>query len=138
MEKKYLIMDDGRVLALRSFGHVQEGDIGGFVDGEHNLSHEGLCWVGDDASVTEGAGVIGDALCDGRAIVRHVAEVSGRAWVSDDCMICGMSVVTDDAIVGDEARIYSVRVGGREVVGGSTVLHPVYEPSNEVTAKWKL
>ena len=51
---KYELTDDIRVLgfaalhrirALRSFGNVKAGDVGGWVEREANLSHDGDCWV---------------------------------------------------------------------------------------------
>lgn len=53
-EKKYEILDErdnlyGRILhrirAVRDFGAVRKGDLGGFVEREENLSHEGTCWI---------------------------------------------------------------------------------------------
>ena len=46
--KKYKILktgkNKGRIKALRSFMNVSKGDVGGFVEKEENLSHEGDCW----------------------------------------------------------------------------------------------
>lgn len=53
-EKKYEFTDetievDGyilhRIRALRDFGSVHAGDLGGFIESEDNLSHDGTCWV---------------------------------------------------------------------------------------------
>ena len=59
MEKKYRLLENdtitvsGRTLyrieALRDFADVRIGDRGGYVESEKNLSHEGDCWVYDDA-----------------------------------------------------------------------------------------
>lgn len=38
-----------RIQALKSFSDVKEGDIGGFVQCENNLSQFENCWVYDDA-----------------------------------------------------------------------------------------
>jgi len=40
-----------RIEALRDFSDVKKGDIGGFVQSEHNLSHRGDCWIYEDAVV---------------------------------------------------------------------------------------
>ena len=60
-EKKYeILMDEdhtiefeGRVLhrirALKNFGLVEIGEIGGYVQTEDNLSQYGNCWIYDDA-----------------------------------------------------------------------------------------
>jgi hypothetical protein len=50
MKKKYeLIKSDipglYRIKAVRDFSDVKKGDIGGYVESEDNLSHEGDCWV---------------------------------------------------------------------------------------------
>ena len=50
-----------RIKALRSFGDVKEGDLGGWLDSESNLSHDGDCWVCDNAEVSGNAKVYGDA-----------------------------------------------------------------------------
>lgn len=60
MEKKYELTDEilevgGRVLhrinALRNFGNIKQGEIGGWIENEDNLSHCGDCWVYGDAEV---------------------------------------------------------------------------------------
>ena len=40
-----------RIKALKDFGSVKEGDLGGFIESEKNLSQEGDCWVGGNAWV---------------------------------------------------------------------------------------
>ena len=34
-----------RIEALKSFGTVRVGDLGGYIESENNLSHEGTAWV---------------------------------------------------------------------------------------------
>ena len=76
-EKKYTINSDGRVVALRDFANVKAGDVGGFVESEINLSHDGFCWVSGDAEVSGNAWVSGDARVSGDAWVFGNARVSG-------------------------------------------------------------
>lgn len=38
-----------RIQALRDFGNVKEGDIGGYIESEKNLSQDGNAWVSGDA-----------------------------------------------------------------------------------------
>ena len=79
--RKYEIVD-GRVKALRDFSDVKKGEVGGYVKGEHNLSHEGDCWVYEGAKVSEYADVYGDA------------KVYGYAKVSGDIVVSGYVVVS--------------------------------------------
>ena len=44
-----------RIKALKDFNDVKSGDLGGFVDSENNLSHEGNCWIYDSAVVCDSA-----------------------------------------------------------------------------------
>lgn len=48
-----------RIKALRDFGNVKKGDLGGYIESEDNLSHEGTAWIYDDAEV------YGDIQIDG-------------------------------------------------------------------------
>ena len=62
-----------RIKALISFGNVTAGDLGGYVEKEENLSHNGDAWVYGDAKVSGNAEVYGDAKIYGNA------EVYGNA-----------------------------------------------------------
>jgi len=77
-----------RVIALRSFGCVAKGEVGGFVEKEANLSQEGDAWVSGDAQV------YGDAWVSGDARVYGNARVSGDAWVSGDARVSGNARVS--------------------------------------------
>ena len=50
-----------RIKSLKSFSDVKEGDLGGWIEKESNLSQEGDAWVFDDAQVSGDARVCGDA-----------------------------------------------------------------------------
>ena len=69
MNKKFeLLLDDTitflgvklfRIKALISFGNVEEGDLGGYVEKEDNLSASGNAWVFSNAKVSGNAEVNG-------------------------------------------------------------------------------
>ena len=77
MNKKFeLLLDDTitifgiklfRIKALISFGNVEEGEIGGYVEKEDNLSSSGDAWVYGDARVYGNAWVSGNAEVSGDA-----------------------------------------------------------------------
>ena len=50
-----------RIKATVEFGFVKVGELGGWIEKEENLSHEGKAWVCDDAKVWGNAEVCGDA-----------------------------------------------------------------------------
>lgn len=88
-----------RIKALKDFGHVKKGDLGGFIESEKNLSQDGNAWIyGDarvfgDAEVSGNAKVYGNAEVYGDAIVYGDAKVSGHARVSGHDWISGNSEV---------------------------------------------
>ena len=73
-----------RVKALVAFCDVEKGELGGFIEKEDNLSHDGNAWVSGDAQVFGNAQVSGDAWVYGDAWVSGNAQVSGNAWVYGD------------------------------------------------------
>ena len=63
-----------RIQALRSFGDVAEGDIGGWIEREENLSQEGNAWVYGNAKVYDDAKI---NSCDKILWVGSVGSRSG-------------------------------------------------------------
>ena len=94
MNKKFeLLLDDTitifgiklfRIKALISFGGVEKGELGGYIEKEDNLSFYGNAWVSGDAWVYGNAGVYSNARVSGDARVYGNAEVYGNARVSGD------------------------------------------------------
>ena len=50
-----------RIRAVAEFGLVKVGDLGGWIEKEENLSHEGKAWVWGNAEVWGNAKVCGNA-----------------------------------------------------------------------------
>ena len=50
-----------RIKALVEFGNVNVGDLGGYIEKESNLSHDGDAWVYGNAEVCGNAKVYGNA-----------------------------------------------------------------------------
>ena len=68
-----------RICALRDIPRcgVKEGDLGGWVESEGNLTQEGDCWVFDDALIYGDARVSDDAQVFGNARVFDAAVCGG-------------------------------------------------------------
>lgn len=102
MEKKYKLTEetlavDGhvlhRIIALRDFGGVKKGDLGGFIEKESNLAHDWNCWIYNDAVVCGNAEVYGNAIVYGNAEVCGEAKVCGEAMVYGEAKVCGNAKV---------------------------------------------
>ncbi|MDX9692493.1 MAG: hypothetical protein RBT45_08550 [Acholeplasmataceae bacterium] len=142
--KKYELIDVGdkyngntkvyRVKALRDFGFVKKGEVGGFIENEDNLSHKGNCWVYDDAYVIDKAKVYEDAIVATNAWVFDNAEVYGNAKVSGDAFIYHHAKVFGDAKVYDYGRVYnSAQVFGNAIVHGNARVKGTMKASQPVT-----
>lgn len=124
-----------RIRALKNFGDVKKGDIGGWVESEKNLSQKGLCWIYDDAKVSakarvsENARVMDLAVVDSNARVYGTAGVCDLSHVTDYATVRGNSIVRDKScvmefgLVDDHAFLYDrATVSGRaQVVGFARV-----------------
>ena len=87
-----------RIQALKDFGDVKAGDIGGYVASERNLSQDGDCWIYDNAIVCDNAIVHGNARVYDNALVCDNAIVCSDASVHGDAIVCGNAIVTKDPI----------------------------------------
>lgn len=105
--------------------HAKTGERGGLVSSGTNLSHEGDCWIGENARVTGmarvrdnarvrgHARVSGKAIFSGHAAIFEQACVSGSILVSDKAEISGQAILTGHVFVGGDARIHgTARVNG--------------------------
>lgn len=73
-----------RIRALGDFGDVKKGDIGGYIESEENLSHNGDCWIYSNA------------------------RVYGNARVYDAARVYDCAEVYDNASLGGDAKVKSV------------------------------
>lgn len=164
--KKYELVPDAearfmgrvvhRICALRDFGRVHTGDIGGYVESEDNLSQEGGAWIYGDAIVCDNArvfenalvcdnakvfgsaSVYGDAVVAGNASVYGFARVSGRskvhgcASVHERAEVRGLATVTGDASVCGEAIMHGIaRAADNATVGGDALIYEGAEVCGE-------
>jgi len=93
MEQKYKLIETGpgwhRIKALKDFtlitGEIiKKDDVGGYVRSEDCLSHEGLCWIMNDAFV--------EGNVSRNAVVKDNAKIYGN--------VCGNAIVRDSGYVG--------------------------------------
>lgn len=135
--KKYRLLDSDtkvffgktlfRIQALNSFGDVQEGDLGGYIEKEKNLSHDGNAWVYnnaqvfDEALVCGNAKIFGSAKIFGNAKVYDNAQIYDYAWVFSNVRVLGNAWVCGNARVGGNATISgNAYVCDNAYVGGNS------------------
>ena len=143
-EQKYILTEETktvfghtlhRIQAVRDFNDVKRGDLGGFIETEHNLSNEGNAWVYDNANaygnaivygnakVYGNAAVYGDAMIYGNARVHGYAQVYGNAKVCGNAIVFGNVQVYGSAAVFESAVVYgNAKVYGNAMVHGDAVV----------------
>lgn len=67
-----------RIRAIAEFGLVKIGDLGGWIEKEENLSHEGKAWVYGNAKVWGDAKVCGDANIFSASHVLVIGAIGSR------------------------------------------------------------
>ena len=116
---RIIALDD---IKVNPFLTVHEGELGGFVEGEHNLSQTGNAWVDGSACVSGKALVTDKAWVHGEAQIGENAKIGGTSQVRGKAVIKGKSVVKGDSQVYGKAVIDGASNLVDTVVGGSVVV----------------
>ena len=95
-----------QIEALKDFGDVKAGDLGGYIESKENLSQYDNAWVYGDAQVLGNAQVFDNARVYGNACVFDNARVYGNACVFDNAEVYGNALVYDNAQVFGNARVF--------------------------------
>lgn len=107
-----------QVRALKNFGNVKAGDLGGYVESEYNLSQQGNAWICGEAKVYDNAMVYDNAIVGGDARVYGCAEIYGNALVGGNAEVYDEAKVYEDAAVYDKAKVR----GLAQICGGARVV----------------
>jgi carbonic anhydrase/acetyltransferase-like protein (isoleucine patch superfamily) len=143
-----------RIKALRDIPDrkVKKGDIGGFVTDKMTLSHQGKCWIGNNA-VVHGAAITGDATVGDNAIIYAGNETTSetikrlssiidtgmrdnftalaRITVEDEVVIKGNAKLTAFSV--SETYINPVKIkGGVRIFGEAQLSSPALIGNNVV------
>ena len=131
-ERKYVLLDDDviiapngrvcyRIKAIKDFGYIAAGQLGGYVQNIHSLSQSGNCWVADNAVIWGGGHVYEDAIIRENAQVFEKAIVQGKSVVSGGCLIGGAAKIEGTAQVE-----LSCIVAGEAYISGDAIVRGSY------------
>lgn len=121
---------------------VKAGDLGGYVTNRKILSHEGNCWIGenarvagfvrveDNAYITENANVLTANTFDFMSRASRDTTISGNAYIGGNAKIkttirpANLRTVIDGnaSIVGDVSLIDMERISDNATIGGYVVI----------------
>lgn len=99
-----------QIVALKSFGSVLEGDTGGYIQSEKNLSHEGNCWVADNAVVFDNARIEDNAYIGGNAAIGGTSLIYG-----DTFLIGRMALMSDADICASNHCVHIDTIGDNSI-----------------------
>ena len=85
-----------RIRALKDFGDVKAGDLGGYIEKEENLFQEGNCWVYDNAKVFDNVQVFDNAKIYDKAEIFTNIEIGGETEVKGNEKIFNHSQYVDN------------------------------------------
>ena len=122
-----------QIEALYTFGDVEIGQRGGWVEQEANLSQSGNCWLEPGAFIWGNARVEENAIISGESEICQGAKVSGNAHVdgsriSGECHIYGSARVLHQseviAVLGlTEDAEMRLQIYGNATVRASRIVH---------------
>ena len=95
-----------RIRALKEFGDVRVGDIGGYVSSELNLNHNDDCWIYNDAIVCQGAILRGNSKVYDRARVYGSAFITGDVGIYHNARVFGNAIISKNVIIANKAKVY--------------------------------
>jgi len=111
-DRKYKGIHLLRVRALRDFGDVKAGDVGGCVQDRRNISQNGDCWLSYDCVIIGRGRLQANARMRGRAVIKDNAFLGANAYMQDNTVLCGNAIVT-----GTTELLNNVIVGGNIKLG---------------------
>ena len=127
MEKKYELIESDikglyRIRALTRINYfVAEGDIGGYVQAESNLSQAGTCWIYGNAKILDDAEVLENSTIKGYAKVMENASVYDNAEISGTAVITGHSDIRGNAKIINATILDSFIEGDVNIHSGACI-----------------
>src|SRR5450631_2440981 len=115
-----------RIIALRDFGdviRVEKGQKGGYIEGEHNLSHSGNCWPAGLSRISKQGRLEKNAfICDYVEVTDHVL-MTDDTYADGRVHMGGWVRMLDESMAGDHARLMgTVLMSKRSRAGGNAFL----------------
>lgn len=128
VKRKSIVTGNGTILyrikALKDFGNVKKGEIGGFVKSENNLSQEGNCWIHNEAKVLDNAMVLGNAQVLDHVIIKDYATVSDSACIKgSNVLISGKSHIYGAVIIDNSKITGECNIGGNVKIDNSSIFN---------------
>lgn len=103
------------IIAIRSFGDVKEGDFGGYINSEKNLSQDGDCWVYPGGCLYGNSYITGNAKVYGSKILDHVCIGGNAILLGNNLYVGGNSTIKGSTILNIDKKYKSGIVGNSNI-----------------------
>lgn len=137
---------EGRTLQLIRYvrdigGFVPKGELGGWIEHEGNLSHDGMCYVAKESKVFGNSRVVDNAIVNGGSILKdnvfllNESHVSEQSIVGGDTIISGDSYIFAGSKISFYAHVMDENYGGilsRPNISNSTIQNSIIEATGEL------
>lgn len=144
MSKKYELvkentttMDNVTLYQIRSLIAIPEhevaiGTLGGFIEGEHNLSQESSCWIEEGSVVMGKATIKDDSIIHKGCVIKDKATIKGKSSL-EDTLVQSRSVIEDSIIhgMGDIHSEIDLCLITNARIQGSNLFHVTIYGENE-------
>lgn len=113
-----------RIKALKDFGCIKKGQLGGFVQSYDNLDQTSEAWIANEAKVW------GKSLVTNDSQILHEAEISGdcaisRSEIGNECIVHGKSIIDECTIIHNaeilDSCIYKSLINSHSKIDESTI-----------------
>lgn len=116
-----------RIIALcddKENNEFRTGDMGGYVQSEHNLSQSGFAWITDNAKAYDNARIEGHACLTHNAEAFNNALIKDRCYIKNNTRVYGNAVVQDVITIQDNAQVFdNAFLDGTISIGGTCKIH---------------
>ena len=132
MKKKYEITEEflqlndmqfHQIRALKDFGNVKKGDLGGYVQHSGNLSQEGECWISKNAKVYGDAKIYDNAIIEGNVLITNSAKIHDNAFIYNGIMDKRLVIYDNAEIYGNTHIFGNGKINGNVKIFGNTLIN---------------
>lgn len=145
MNKKYILTDDTivyqgvtlhRIKAVKDLSIVPKDTLGGYIEKESNLSHEGNCWIDCDSKVLRGVQIqdsarIYNSTINGSISIKNGSlimnsSIEGSGCITENSNICQSNILGSSFIIKnssiDDSKCFGLSLLIRDSYIGNSYL----------------
>jgi carbonic anhydrase/acetyltransferase-like protein (isoleucine patch superfamily) len=125
-----------RIKALKDFGDIKKGDLGGYIESEYCLSHSGNCWIYDDSKVYSYSRIMGNAKIKNNSEIDY-SKILGNVIIEGNAIIKGKTYINGNVKVRGRVKITESIIGGiTNIMDSSYIFNSIigtYNKTNNIT-----